>query len=113
MGYLPTAIKKRVSDFNKHPIDFTENKITKGHGVYSKINYDIGDTYRYSLGYWNADTFFAPRGEFLFQSLSDFDSKYFQKKRSIIVMQFSIKRISNEAMSTAKKSEIVANPFLR
>ena len=83
------------TSYAKNPIIHVSGiEFTNGSGIFSKINYDIHNIFMFTLGYWKADTFFAPRGEFLFHSISDFDPEFFQKKRSVIVNQFLIKKIS-------------------
>jgi len=41
----------------------------KGYGYYSKIEYKQ-NSFQAMLGYWSANKFIAPRGEYLFQSIS-------------------------------------------
>jgi hypothetical protein len=73
-----------------------------GQGIYT--NASISSKYfNLMVGYWNADNFVAPMGSSLFQSISDHEAGYYQKKRQLLTSKVKYektiqKRISLKAM---------------
>lgn len=53
-----------------------------GFGLYPNFIME-GKHFEVMMGYWNATKFIAPRGEYLFQSISNLDSSYFHKRRQL------------------------------
>ncbi len=56
---------------------------SKGWGVYSNFYYKLTDWY-FEGGYWYGKHFIAPRGEWLFQSVSEKYSLYWESSKSLI-----------------------------
>ena len=74
-----------------HYFDVTddhEEPFAKGYGIYPNLITE-GKHWDIMLGYWNADKFIAPRGEYLFQSVSSVDSTYTEAKRQLLTFKLS------------------------
>ncbi len=64
----------------------------KGYGLYSKINYN----YRFlnlMVGYWYANSYIAPRGEYLFQSVSERFPNFSEKIRQLFTSRLSLSKL--------------------
>jgi len=62
-----------------------------GKALYLKLNYS-GKYFNSMIGYWSTDKFIAPRGEYLFQSVSEWDPSFAQDRRELITAKFSVNR---------------------
>lgn len=78
----------------------------KGYAWYFKIMHQIKNI-SYSFGYWNANKFIAPKGEYLFLSISENDNVFTAAKRSLI----SAKATYTYKVSKAVKIEIRADGY--
>ncbi len=54
----------------------------KGWAGYTKLRFNY-KSYSFMTGYWHANNFFAPKGEFLFQSLSEYKPNFYVKERNL------------------------------
>lgn len=75
-----------------------------GHGLYFKIKYD-NDFLSSRLGYWSAKKFIAPKGEYLFQSVSESDDTFFQENRSLITGKIVIKHKVSDFFEIAVRAD--------
>jgi hypothetical protein len=57
--------------------------LDNGHALYVKLSYKT-KVFNILAGYWQARNFFAPGGESLFHSISDYKSDFTQENRSIL-----------------------------
>jgi len=71
------------------PNDPNSQIYNKGYGSYSKLKYEHAN-FRLVIGYWSAYKFIAPRGEYLFQSVSEDDHSFFEDKRKVITAKASL-----------------------
>ncbi|MBN1651298.1 MAG: hypothetical protein JW857_08220 [Bacteroidales bacterium] len=66
-----------------------------GNAIYLKGHYNSKNLHA-MLGYWKANKFIAPRGEYLFQSVSDWNPDFSQEERELITAKLEFnKQISN------------------
>lgn len=69
-----------------HYADLSNQKLepfTKGDGLYPNLILE-GKHFDVMVGYWDANKFIAPRGDFLFQSVSQKDSTFTESKRNLL-----------------------------
>jgi len=62
-----------------------------GNAMYFKVHYTNKQLHG-MLGYWKAHKFIAPRGEFLFQSVSSWDPKFAQEDRQLITAKLEFNK---------------------
>ena len=60
-----------------------EQPFVNGYGLYPNFIME-GKHWDIMLGYWNACKFIAPRGDYLFQSVSELDSSYTEARRQLL-----------------------------
>ncbi|MCK5825291.1 MAG: hypothetical protein KAG96_07800 [Ichthyobacteriaceae bacterium] len=63
-------------------------EFNSGNAIYpvAEVDYKYGV---FMVGYWYADDFVAPRGNYIFQSVSNYKNDFYTKHRSIITSKFS------------------------
>lgn len=74
-----------------HYADLSTEKqepFVNGYGIYPNLILE-GKHFDVMVGYWNADKFIAPRGEYLFQSVSSLDSSYTEARRQLITFKLT------------------------
>lgn len=74
--------------FSYRGISFPETGINSqlfknGNAIYLKLKYQ-NSFMNAMVGYWKANQFIAPRGEYLFHSVSEFKNDYSKKNRSLV-----------------------------
>lgn len=62
-----------------------------GKGSYLKINYN-NEYLSSMLGYWSGNKFIAPKGEYLFQSVSEINDTFFQEERKLVTAKIAIRK---------------------
>lgn len=71
-----------------------QSHINKGHGEWYKIFYN----YRYTqleAGFWSSHDFYAPNGNFIFSSVSDFRNNLIIHDRKLITLSANLKLMHN------------------
>ena len=63
----------------------------KGSALYIKTVYNHKQFYS-MLGFWSADKFIAPNGEYLFQSVSELNNTFSEDKRQLITAKIGFKK---------------------
>lgn len=67
-----------------------------GYGLLGNLGVKRGN-FTLLAGYWNCENFISPKGEPLFQSVSQMDSSYFRKKRKLVTLKLDFnKKISSD-----------------
>jgi hypothetical protein len=66
-----------------------EQPFQQGRGFYPNLILE-GKIFDLLFGYWNAQKFIAPRGEYLFQSVSKVDSSFTEKERRLLNFKFAL-----------------------
>ena len=75
-----------------------------GKGLYLKVNYN--NKYLSSmLGYWTANMFIAPKGEYLFQSVSELNDTFSQEERKLITAKIAIKHKVSESFKIEARAD--------
>ncbi|RUA26057.1 MAG: hypothetical protein DSY76_06215 [Bacteroidetes bacterium] len=64
-----------------------ENAWRNGEAYYLKVKYE-NPYFRFMAGYWHGHKFIAPKGDFLFQSVSETDSSFTQEYRKLFNFKF-------------------------
>ena len=64
-----------------------ENVYRNGEGYYLKLRY-VNPYFQFMIGYWHGHKFVAPKGDFLFQSISETDTSYTQDYRKLLNLKF-------------------------
>lgn len=64
-----------------------ENVWRNGEGYYLKLRY-VNPYFQFMLAYWHGHKFVAPKGDFLFQSVSESDSTFSQEYRKLLNLKF-------------------------
>ncbi|MDA3904454.1 MAG: hypothetical protein PF484_00095 [Bacteroidales bacterium] len=75
-----------------------------GKALYFKINYK-NKNFDSMLGYWSSDKFIAPRGEYLFQSVSDWNNTFSQDKRKLITAKIEIMKSVSKSVKLILKAD--------
>lgn len=75
-----------------------------GKAIYLKLNY-TNKHFSSMLGYWSSDKFIAPRGEYLFQSVSEWDGNFSQKRREVITSKIKISRAISKSFLISLKAD--------
>lgn len=60
----------------------------KGKAVYFKLKY-IHKKHKFSLGYWKSNQFIAPKGEYLFLNISEYDNTFGKDNKELVTAKFS------------------------
>lgn len=90
MVYRFDAVTLPEHGVNSLPLD-------DGTAYYLKLKYQ-SRAIEAMLGYWRADSFFAPGGESLFHSISDFDRDFIKEERQLTTAKFIWKKHIGEAV---------------
>ncbi len=88
MYNIKGALFKRIGlrAYVAHYADLSTQKeqpFVNGYGLYPNFIME-GKHWDVMLGYWNAYKFIAPRGDYLFQSVSSLDSSYTEARRQLL-----------------------------
>lgn len=75
-----------------------------GQALYLKVQYNY-KSLSTMIGYWSANKFIAPRGEFLFQSVSDWKEGFSQEKRKLITAKIELKHKLSESIKIVLKAD--------
>lgn len=75
-----------------------------GKALYLKLNYR-NKYFNTMFGYWSSNKFIAPRGEYLFQSISEWDEGFSQAERKLITGKITIDRKISESFFIAFKAD--------
>ena len=71
---------------------------------------DMEHNYFYlETGYWNGNKFVSPNGEYLFMSISESESEFFQDNRQIIYTKFRLKRHISENLKLELRANFYAD----
>ena len=65
--------------------------LRSGMAAYLKASYNSPNIYA-MLGYWNARNFMAPKGEFLFHSISETNPNFVQRNRELLTSKITYRR---------------------
>lgn len=72
------------------PTNFPAKEIVnQGIAFYTKLKYQAKNQ-DLTLGFWNANKFFAPHGEYLFMSISEFDNTFYENNRKLLTLKYEI-----------------------
>jgi hypothetical protein len=81
-----------------------EEPFKQGSGFYPNILVE-GRILDLMLGYWNAHRFIAPRGEYLFQSVSKVDSSFSEAQRRLLNFKFAIHHTISKGIEMGARLE--------
>lgn len=81
-----------------------ENTYRNGEGYYIKLKYN-NPYFRFVAGYWLGHKFIAPKGDFLFQSVSELDSDYKQEYRKLINLKFILNYPISKSINIQLRSD--------
>ena len=95
----------RMPDTGQYAYPYRE-----GEAYYLKLKYS-NKYIRLMVGYWHARAFVAPKGEFLFQSVSNYDPNYTQKYRKMIpfkvIINYPVSKFVNIQIRTDNYYDIM------
>ena len=69
---------------------FNSQQYANGYGIYPKL-YFLSKYVNAMLGYWTAQKFIALRGEYLFESISEYDPNYHIDSRTLVNAKVAVK----------------------
>jgi hypothetical protein len=75
-----------------------------GNSVYLKLRYETPKL-NAMLGYWNANQFIAPLGEYLFMSISEKDLSFSEADRQLITSKISLRKTISKHMFLELRSD--------
>lgn|GEM_PF-669314 len=76
---------------------------TKGFGIFNNVFLNF-KYFNLDIAYWNANHFIAPKGEILFQSISDkFEKNYTEPQKQLLISKISLIFLSKENVNFALK----------
>ena len=83
-----------------------------GKAIYTGVNMEVNNAFL-MLGYWNADNFYAPKGNPIFQSLSHHDNTLIIRQRSLLTGKMGYHRTFNTKLKFSLVAETYYDSYIK